>query len=173
MATREDIKSGDLLIWHTDKSSALSRAFLSIVRTLTRSEYGHVGIAWRLYKYLFVVEGTLPFVRIAPIKDKDEFYYIPVDVKWTEKSESFLLKLIGKLYSLMDGIRAYFGKTVKNDEHWQCAEIVNEFYREHGIDLGDAWTPTEVVKKTLEITGKPLYKIAAVADESTFTPMER
>ena len=147
---RSIIQSGDLLIWSTDKKSWFSRACLSLVRFFTSSEFAHVAIAWRLEGRLYIVEATAPMVRLTPVWDEDEFYHVAADLTWSQSAEEFLLGVIGCHYSIMDSVRAYLGISVANDQKYQCAELVNLFYRHNGIDIpDDSTTPSSVVTSLL------------------------
>lgn len=151
MGKRDDIKSGDLLIWKKSKKSFLSNLAIGAIRLFTRSEYAHVGIAWRIESNtLHVFEATQPAVRVVPLEDGDEFYHIPMSLKWTEKSSEFLQSKLGLKYSIFDAIRAFLGITLDADDRYQCAELANEFYAKHGIYLTNAYTPSEVVEAILE-----------------------
>jgi hypothetical protein len=157
---RNEIKSGDLLIWSKDNISTLSNSYLKIIRFLTSSEYAHVGIAVRIFSRLFVLEATTPFIRLAPVSTKDEFYHIPLDIKWKIEYYDYLFTYIGCKYSLFDAVRAYLGKVAKDDNNkWQCVELAVHFYRKIGIDFGDNFTPSKFVKSVLEISQKPMYFI--------------
>lgn len=162
MADRSTIKSGDLLIWKKSKFSKTSNFYLNIIRFFTRSEYAHVAIAWRLDGRLFAVEATQPLLRVSPIKMLDEFYHVPMNVKWDSRSEAWLVDKVGLKYSLLDAVRAYLGITVEDDSRYQCAELANEFYKEHGIDLGNAYTPSLVVSNALEKTHTALNYIKSI-----------
>lgn len=162
MSPRESIKSGDLLIWSKNIRNSKSNFYLNLIRFFTRSEYAHVAVAWILEGRLFIVEATEPVLRITPVKDYDEFYHLSMDVSFTKESEDWLIDKIGLTYSIMDAIRAYLGKTVKNDRRYQCAELSNEFYKFHNIDLGDAFTPTAIVSKALFTRNESLRAIAAL-----------
>lgn len=162
MSERESIKSGDMLIWAKSAQSNVSNFYLNVIRLMTRSEYAHIAIAWRLEGRLYVVEATQPVVRISPVKDDQEFYHIPMNVKWDKNSEEYLIDKIGCVYSLMDGIRAYLGKTVENDRDYQCAELANEFYSQHGIHLGEAYTPALLVERALMTTGCSLSLMSSI-----------
>lgn len=146
------VKSGDLLIWSRDERSFVSNFFLNGIRALTRSEYAHTAPAWRMEGKLFVVEPTIPIVRISHVKPGQTIYHIPVadHIDFNEKSEEWLLDKDGKTYSLIDCVNAYIGVTLNSDDRWQCAELCKEFYLLHGIDLGDAYTPARVVRRLLE-----------------------
>jgi len=152
MSKRSDIASGDLLVWKKSKFSKTSNFYLNLIRFFTRSEYAHVGVAWRIDGRLFVVEASQPVVRIVPVKEADEFYHISMDIAWTEFSENWLLDKVGLKYSILDAVRAYLGKTIEDDRRYQCAELANEFYKLHGINLSYAFTPSLLVSEALENT---------------------
>lgn len=156
MTNRSNIQSGDLLIWSRDKNSRISNIYLNLIRFFTRSEFAHVAVAWRLEGRLYIVEATMPVVRLSPIRDDDSFYHIPMGVQWSSKAEDFLLDKIGLFYSLLDAARGYFGITTQKDSRWQCAELCNYFYRELDIDLGEDLTPSGLVKTALSISERPL-----------------
>lgn len=159
MATRQDIKTGDMLIWSKDSRSLLSNLFLKLIRLATMSEYAHVGTALWLEGRLYVVEATIPMVRLAPIRDDEEFYFISMDVNWNRQAEDFLLDKVGLFYSILDSIRAQFGITTARDDKWQCVEISNYLYKELGIDLGDVFTPSKIVEAALDLPGKRMVKV--------------
>lgn len=157
---RDSIKSGDLLVWSKDtRGRGKSAFFLNLVRLMTRSEFAHTAIAWNIEGRLYVVEATIPYVRIMPIRPADEFYHIPMNIDWNINCEKFLLDKLGLDYSFMDGIRAFLGKTVEEDDDWQCAELVNYFYKEIGIDLGNAFTPNKVVRAALKARQTYIRKV--------------
>jgi hypothetical protein len=110
-------------------------------------------------KRLFVIEATMPQVRIIPVSDKEEFYHIPLDIEWKKDYEVFLLDKIGLDYSIFDAVNAFLGKCLEKDDRWQCAELANEFYRSIGIELGNAYTPGDLVESVLETQGTSIYKI--------------
>lgn len=156
---RDEIRSGDLLIWSKDKSSSLSNFYLSIIRFFTTSEYGHVGIALRIFGRLFVVEATSPYIRLVPVSLKDEFYHIPLKIKWSIDYIDLLFEYLGCKYSIFDAVRGYLGVVLKKDNRWQCVELAIDFYKKIGIDFGNDYTPTGFVKNVLEISKKPIYLV--------------
>lgn len=162
MSNRATIQSGDLLIWSRDKRSTISNIYLNLIRFFTRSEFAHVAIAWRLEGRLYIVEATMPVVRLTPVWDDDSFYHVPMGVTWTKEGEDFLLDKIGMMYSLVDAIRGYLGLTITKDTHWQCAELCNYFYRLLGLDLHDAFTPSSLVEMVVEAYDKPIYFMPAI-----------
>lgn len=111
-----------------------------------------------------IVEATQPVVRLNPVRDHDEFFHIPMGVIWTAESEDFLVDVMGCPYSFMDALRAYLGKTVEKDNSYQCAELCRDFFRLHGIDLGEDLTPSAIVRKALEVTGQSLTLFPALAN---------
>lgn len=153
---RSEIISGDLLIWEHSKRSAISDFYLNIIRILTKSLYAHVGVAIRLEGRLYVIEATQPVVRITPIRNGDEFYHLPMGIKWSKESEDYLISKVGARYSFADAVRAFLGKTLQNDNRYQCAELCNEFYSMHSYSLKDAFTPTTLVEKLMEQYGKKI-----------------
>ena len=156
---RSQIRSGDLLVWSKNPRNKLSNLLLFIIKLFTQSTYAHVGIAWKVGKRLFVIEATMPQVRIIPVSEREEFYHIPLNIEWKKDYEVFLLDKIGLDYSVFDAINAFLGKRLEKDDRWQCAELANEFYRSIGIELGNAYTPGDLVESVLETQGTSIYKI--------------
>lgn len=157
---REKIRSGDLLAWSQDpnKDSKFFR-FLPIVRFLTASEFGHVGIAYRREGILYVYEATIPKVKLRKIREDEVFYHCPVSFNWSDSAKAWLDDKIGCRYSIFDGVRAYFGITAKRDDRWQCAELSRDFYIENGISLNCHPTPTALVNEVMFQRNAPLIKI--------------
>lgn len=147
---RDTIRSGDLLIWSKGTNSFVGNILLFIIRLFTMSEYTHVGIAWKIGNRLFVIEANMPSVRIIPLSSFSKFYHIPMGIEWTNDIESYLLDKIGEPYSIKGAITGYFGSINNTDGNWQCAELANMFYKSIGIDYGDAYTPSKLVKAILE-----------------------
>jgi hypothetical protein len=150
MGKRQDIKSGDLLIWKDSKKSFMSNLTLNAIRLLTRSEYAHVAVAWRNEdNQLCKFEASQPKVRMVNITNDDAFFHIPMSVAWNDDSLKYLKSKEGLKYSIFDAIRAFFGITLENDSRYQCAELANEFYALHGINLAGAFTPSALVHAIL------------------------
>lgn len=157
------IRSGDLLVWSTNKKNWLSRMILKFIRFMTASEFAHVGVAWRIEGRLWVVEATIPVVRLSPVKDDDEFFHVPVNLQWNAGCENYLIDKIGLPYSVMDDVRAYLGEALDDDKKWQCAELANDFYRSQGIDIGICSnTPTEVVNNLIIKSDSYIQKFNAI-----------
>lgn len=156
---RSQIRSGDLLVWSKNRSSKFSNFLLFIIKLFTQSTYAHVGVAWKIGNRLFVIEATIPQVRIVPVSKNDEFYHIPINIQWKKDYEIFLLDKIGLSYSVFDAINAFFGKRLEKDDRWQCAELANEFYRSIGLDFKDAYTPSDLVESVLDLEDTSIYKV--------------
>lgn len=156
---RSQIRSGDLLAWSHDKFSVIGDLTLAAIRKLTDSDYGHVGITWKVGDRLLVIEATMPKVKIMPVSLKDEFYHVPVGLQWKKPYEEFLLDKVGLDYSIMDDIRAYYGLVVEDDNKWQCAELANRFYKSTGLDFGDVFEPGLLLNAIVEKLQAPVYKV--------------
>jgi hypothetical protein len=163
MSKIADIQSGDLLIWSRDKNSKLSNFLIKGIRLFTSSSYGHVAIAVWHNGELHFLEATNPRVRLA-VFDADQVIdgvlCVRVGVTFTSESKEFLFSKIGFKYSFLDVLRAYLGLTLKRDDRYQCAEIGNDFYALHGIDL-QAYTPEKLVRRLLEVTGASISRVMA------------
>lgn len=163
---RENIRSGDLLIWSDDDYSAISSAILKTVRVLTVSDYGHLGIAIRVLNKLFVVEATMPSIRLVPVSDKEEFYHVPMSISWTTNCEDYLISKLGLPYSILDDIRAYFGLIAENDDKYQCAELVREFYIKCcNLPISHNYIPKTLIKELLQLTGSSIHLVKRNTEE--------
>jgi hypothetical protein len=155
---RDQIKTGDLLIWKKDKVKFFSNLFLSLVRIFTRSEFAHVAIAWRVRDRLFVIEATMPQVRIYPVSSFDEFYHIPMELDPTEEQLDYLLEKVGLDYSLKHAVWGYLGSKLDDTDEWQCAELATRFYNRLGLNLSETWTPTKLVNSIL-VSGEKTLRL--------------
>lgn len=148
------IASGDLLAWSHDPYSTIGDLTLSAIRYLTSSDYGHVGIAWRCHDgvddELFVIEATMPKIRLARVTTDRPFYCLPMNVNWTERNKSFLLSKLDYPYGVFDAVRGGLGMRVSHDMKWQCAELAHGFYEASGILLKPEYTPGALVKNAEE-----------------------
>ena len=159
----KEIKSGDLLVWSKNPASKISDWIIRTVAKLTKSDYGHVGIAWRghdgLDDELFVIEATIPSIQIERLSDRSHFYCVPMDVFWMNRNKRFLLSKLGLPYGYMDALRAFIGTTVEDDKRWQCAELAHAFYKESGLLLGDGYRPKDIVKNAIRLTNSDIYRV--------------
>ena len=147
---RDQIRSGDLLAWSQKGIHSLGDIVSHAIRFATESEYQHVGMAWVSGGRIFVIEAYPPEIRVRPLSDLTPFYHVNMNVQWNHEVERFLLDRVGQKYSYLEALRAYFGRPIKNNQLWECGEFAHDFYATAGIDLGDAYTPAEVVEAALK-----------------------
>ena len=160
MAKVADIRSGDLLVWSSDKNSKMSNFLIKGIRFFTSSSYGHIAIAVWHNNELQLLEATNPRVRLAVLGLDEEVWHMNVSVTFTDQSKEFLFSKIGMLYSFWDALRGFLGLTLKRDDRYQCAEIVNDFYALHGIEL-NAYTPEKLIHRLLEVTEASISRVVA------------
>ena len=158
------IRSGDLLAWKSDPYSSIGDFFTQSIRVLTRSQYGHVGIAWRCHDgigdELFVIEATIPRIRVARVVADSSFDCIPMYVPWEAYNKEFLVSKIGLPYSYMDALRAFYGWTLEDkDDRWQCAELSNEFYQASGLYFTHDNTPKGLINSILKDGLRKIYTV--------------
>lgn len=147
---RHQIKTGDLLAWSTHRDRGLRRIINNLIRIFTMSEYCHVGIAWVVGDRIFIVEAVRPAVRIFPLSNEVPFFHIAMNLDVQDKWLNYLLSRVGEPYSVWQAIRTYFGKP-KADKQWQCAEFTANFFKQCGISLRNAWTPSTLVNAVLSL----------------------
>lgn len=157
------IHTGDLLAWGSNPYSTFSDLCLKAIGKLTNSEFGHVGIAWRCHDgmddELFIIEATIPKIRIARLTTDREFYCVPMNVEWTTRSKSFLVSKIDYPYGILDAIRGGLGLRAKHDMKWQCAELAHEFYELCGIRLRPDYTPGKLIQNCIEVRRSNIYRV--------------
>lgn len=147
---REKIKSGDLLAFSHFGWNSLRDLKIQAIRIWTRSEYSHVGIAWVVGGRVFCLEAVNPLVRIYPLSNLGEFYWLPTSIDWTQEVEEFAMSIVGQKYSTWQAIQSAFEEPQK-DNLWQCCEYAREVLRLGGIDLGKVATPTAIVRSALAL----------------------
>ena len=159
----DEIRSGDLLAWRRDSHSAVSDFLIHGIRDLTHSKYGHLGIAWRCHDgvetALFVIEATMPKVRVTTVVPDGDFDCVPMESPWLPTSRKFLLDKIGKTYSSLDAIRAFLGLRLKNDNSFQCVELAHYFYKREGIELEHSFKPGSFVRAAEDYSGNDALRV--------------
>lgn len=180
-----NIKTGDLLAWSVRKWESKADITSQIIRLAIRSEYCHVGIALVIAGRTFVVEAVPPAVRMYPLYKLLPFYHLAIPERGyfnneayrldffqediianRPSAEEFLLDLIGDEYSNLQAFLSAFTKP-KKDKLWQCAELVNYFYKEMGLDIGDIYIPSDIVEAIQgisDVTGNPVNTILVTKD---------
>lgn len=160
------IQTGDLLGWKSDSVSTFSNSCVKLVRSLTNSQYGHVGIAWRCHDglddELFVIEATIPKVRAARILPCSDFDCVPMGIHWDGPGKRFLMTKLGLEYSLADAIRALLGKRLEDDSSYQCVELAHYFYEVYNIILQHDFTPGGIMKAASNYNKTPILRLVNV-----------
>jgi hypothetical protein len=151
LEVRPGIKSGDLLAWSNRKVESFKDLLLQVVRIFTKSEYTHVGVAWVVDERVFVIEAVMPVVRIYPLSSLTPFYLIPLKLEWKKETENFALEQIGLDYSIMQAVESLY-ECPNVDDNWQCAELAHAIILKDGVDLGNNYTPADLVRNALRIS---------------------
>ena len=141
---RPMIRSGDILAWSHRGIRSWHDLKIWFVRLFTRSEYSHLGTAWVVGSRVFVIEAVMPKVRIYPLSKLGDFYWLQMGAYWRKATETLALSYVGDDYSQVQAMVSPF-ITPPNDDRWECAELVACIARQDSIDLGAAYTPSEVV----------------------------
>lgn len=141
---RPMIRSGDILAWSHRGIKSWHDLKIWLVRMFTRSEYSHVGTAWVVGNRVFVIEAVMPKVRIYPLSKLGDFYWLQMGAYWRKATETLALSFVGDDYSQVQAMVSPF-ITPPKDDRWECAELVATVARQDSIDLGAAYTPSEVV----------------------------
>lgn len=159
----EDLRSGDLLIFAEDGRTGFSAFALGAIRFFTRSEYAHVGIAVRNGDDVCILDAVVPSVQYRKLRKSETFYFVPMHLNIVDGDlHKVVVKYRGLKYSVLDAFRAYFGLTLKDDNRYQCVELVDEIYREQGLDLNvGRLTPSNIVKAALSRPGTTLRRHVA------------
>lgn len=116
---RSKIKSGDLISFRG------SGFFAWLIRTVTRSEFCHVAIAWRFGDRILLIESTAlhgvsihnPLSQVLGAKT----VWFPSDRFWNEACEARAVSMLGESYGWVDAIRAGLGLRATS-KGLQCAE---------------------------------------------------
>jgi len=157
---RDDIKTGDLLIWDTELIEDKFDLLLKLYQKIFNAKYTHVGIAVSLGGRKFLVEAIPPVVRLYPISRKRDFYWLKLGLKNNFKYLNTLFMHLGKPYSLFDLIKHVFRfKTDQSD--FYCSELASLFYKEVGLleenDIGV--TPDKLVNLILNKSKSEIVKV--------------
>jgi hypothetical protein len=157
------IRSGDLLAWKQDDFSWFSDTAMGVVKKLTKTPWGHVGIAWKvndgLSDRLMVIEATIPEIQVALVDPRQEVFCVPANIAWTRRGRHFLMDKIGYPYSLSDAIRGLLGKRLNKDTSWQCAELAHGYYEVEGLHLPPDYTPAGIIKNLMIARRSLIYRV--------------
>ena len=147
------------MVW-TSFDGKRKLSYSTLVQLATTSEVGHLSIVWRKPKEILHVEARQPVIHCVPFENTSGLYVIPMGLHLSEKEmKRFFDDKIGLGYGYLDALRGYLGIVAKDDNKWQCAELVVAFYAAFGIHLDVKLTPTRVVHEIMTISAKPLLKL--------------
>jgi hypothetical protein len=126
-------------------------SYLNLVRLLTMSDFGHVSIVVRRQSGIRHFEAVMPTIREASIPLQASLYVVPMYLAVTEEQmDAFFGDKVGLKYSARDAIYGLIGKIPKEDNRYQCAELITDFYKLHGVSLADSYTPSRLVRRLVE-----------------------
>jgi hypothetical protein len=127
----------------------------NVIRSVTRGDYSHVGLAWRVGGRLLMMElkegvGS----RIVPLSNRGPFDWISTRIGDDEELLSFALQNMGNTrYSYLNAFMAGLGiDSIFPGE--QCAMFVESVYLRHGLltsSLPDK--PSLLVERVREALG--------------------
>lgn len=155
---KQQIKSGDLLAWSCPKVRDLRSLELKLIQSATQSQFDHVGIAWVEGNRVLYIEAAPPEVKISVLSHWVPFYHVPMNIEWQQEYLEYLFDRLGEPYSIWEAFISYFGSP-NPDKQWQCAELVNHFYKKIGLKKDFGYTPKSVVEAALEYSGSGLIKV--------------
>lgn len=160
--SRDRIQTGDMLAW--GEAYGESRfSLMRVVRLFTISEYGHISVAWRRDDGLYHIEAVMPYIRAVKIPEDAGFYVLPMSHVLDKPVDmTFFDDKFGLGYSVLDAIRAYFGRVTRKDDKWQCAELAYEFYKYKGVDLRPkSLTPAHLVRSVVSLCDLSIFRVDA------------
>lgn len=155
---REKIQSGDLIATSGGGKGWVRKLELNIIQSFTQSQFDHIGIAYREGDRVFLIEATPPEVRIGPLSNQLPFYHIAMNIEWQEAYTKYLFAKLGQRYSSWQALVSYFRKPEK-DKAWQCAELVNDFYKKIKVSGNFGYTPVSVIDECLRVSESGLIKV--------------
>lgn len=144
------IKSGDILAFTHTKWGTWRDFKVQMVRFFTQSEYSHVATAWVFSGRVFVIEAVVPLVRIYPLSQLGDFFWIPMNAPWKPETEDYAIARVGEQYSQRQAIQSFFEQP-KKDKLWECAELCKAIALEDGIVLSSKPTPSLLVKELQQL----------------------
>ena len=150
-----EIKSGDVLCWQG------LGLFGKVIRLATGSKFSHVGVAYRspFSNNLLVADAMIGRgVTITNFRHADQtMWCLPLSsLKLSEDNlqtgRTFIFERLGLKYSIKDCWHAMCRKPLKA-KGYQCAEFVNEYLQEMGVQTGIEYpTPARVI----DFLGEPI-----------------
>lgn len=155
------IRSGDLLAWTHRPCQTWYDVKLQIVRAFTRSDYNHVGIAWRIDGMVFALEAVTTGVRIFPLDRLLPCFHIPAKAAWEPEVQAWALLQVGEPYSQWQAVLAGLGLLKAGEDNiWQCAEYAQQVLIRSGIPIPGKATPSSVVREVMNRPGGACFPIS-------------
>lgn len=151
-AVRNTIRSGDLLAWSARKVESFHDLKVQAIRVFDRTEYTHVGLAWRSGGRVWAVESVTPVVRVVPLSNLLPCYQLALHAPWSLAAEEYALSFVGNeeyRYSQWEAVRAFFGRSDAGNKRIECAEFVRMVYARMGVELPGRATPSDTVQAML------------------------
>ena len=152
---RNNIQSGDLLMWETREMASYSDFLLILVQKILNTKYSHIGIAVVENNRVMVLQADIPEVELVPVSATDDFYHLPLGIEWKPEYTNFLYKELGKKYSVMDALKFFF-RIKRDNTKWYCSELAAYFYDAIGYLTTEekGVTPKELTDALIEVSGK-------------------
>lgn len=157
---RPKIKSGDVLAWTHQQWGSWYDFQVQMVRAFTQSEYCHVGVAYVVGDRVFILESVGTGIRQQPLSIEVPFYWIPIEINWTEDVLKEAMSKMGAPYSKIDGIKSLWQKIKPGEDgNWECAEYVMYILQKAGINIDCRCVPGEVIHWLQDNLDAPLYTV--------------
>lgn len=157
---RNEIRTGDLIIWKTTAVEDIFDLFLLLYQKIFKAKWTHMAIATRMESRVLLTEATPPVSRLFPLSAKNrDFYWIKTNIEERDSHIAYLLTLLGREYSILDFFRSKLKIKLSSKQDY-CSDLASEFYNEIGyIDDEDAGvTPDALVAAIMKASGnKPIF----------------
>lgn len=153
---RNNIRSGDILAWTHRGIKSLYDLKTAIVKTVTRSDYVHVGIAWTYHGRVFVLEATPPLVRVVPLSNLLPCYVLHMNRGFSPEAENKAFQHVGSTkYSTVDAILSLIG--INLTEGMQCVEYTKEVLSANRIHFDCRNIPSEFIIEAQKLATGTVY----------------
>jgi hypothetical protein len=162
---RNNLKSGDVVALSHQQWNSLSDIESQIVKSVTQSEFSHVAIILVMDGTPFLVESVVPFVRIMPLDNLEEdFYLIQTGVPISDTEKNFMFSQVATgAYSKLEAIAAQLELLdIGSNSNWSCAEFLICARKLSHLSISTKATPAAVVKFLLDDKGFSLQYVKKV-----------
>lgn len=123
---RESLQSGDI-VFYSSNDSLIDK----LIKFVTRSEFSHMGLIFRLEGRVFLLEASLAGgIRMVPLtlRMPDYIFRFSEKYSWTRRMERKALAHIMEKYNVWEALRASLG--FKEGSGWICTRYVAEVVEE-------------------------------------------